>query len=101
MRGKCDEERCAIAHGFDAADYTPGHEIIWLAAEVESKLEASRELTAEWLDRLTRLAGECSFGRVKFWLVSNEGFAPEASELLTEREAYSSSRRQLESFRKQ
>lgn len=98
MRDKCDEERCAIAHGFDAADYTPGHEVIWLAAEVESKLEASRELTAEWLDRLSALAKQCSFARVKFWLVSNEGFAPEACELLTERQAYSSSRRQLESL---
>ncbi|MEO8434358.1 MAG: ATP-binding protein [Pyrinomonadaceae bacterium] len=98
MRDKCDEERCAVAHGFDPADYTPGHEIVWLAAEVESKLEASRELTAEWLDRLNSLAQECSFSRVKLWLVSNEGFAPEACELLNEREAYSSSRRQLESL---
>jgi len=98
MREKCDEERCAIAHGFDAADYTPGHEVVWLAAEVESKLEASRELTAEWLDRLSGLARECAFSRVKFWLVATEGFAPEACELLSEREAYSSSRRQLESL---
>lgn len=98
MREKCDEERCAIAHGFDAADYTPGHEVVWLAAEVESKLEASRELTAEWLDRLSGLARECAFNRVKFWLVATEGFAPEACELLHEREAYSSSRRQLESL---
>lgn len=98
MREKCDEVRCAIAHGFEAADYTPGHEVIWLAAEVESKLAASRELTAEWLDRLSGLARECSFSRVKFWLVSKEGFAPEACELLNDREAYSSSRRQLESL---
>src|SRR6266516_613818 len=98
IRAKCDEERCAIGHGFDAADYTPGHEVVWLAAEVESKLEASRELTAEWLDRLSGLARECGFTRVKFWLVSPEGFAPEACELLNERQAYSSSRRQLEAL---
>jgi serine/threonine-protein kinase RsbW len=98
MREKCDEERCAVAHGFEGADYVPGQEIVWLAVEIESKLEASRELTAEWLERMTGLARECGFNRVKLWLVAPEGFAPDACRLLEEREAYSSSRRQLEAL---
>src|SRR5207253_224944 len=92
----CDGERCAVAHGFEAADYTDENEIVWLAAEVESKLEASRELTEEWCDRLSNLARECGFERTRLWLVAPEGFSPEACELLNEREAYNSSRGQVE-----
>src|SRR6184192_1815501 len=91
-----EERRCAVAHGFDAADYTDEREIVWVAAQIESKLEASRELTEEWCNRLTALARECGFGRVRLWLVAPEGFSPEACELLNEREAYGSSRRQVE-----
>jgi serine/threonine-protein kinase RsbW len=91
-----EEQRCAVAHGFDAADYTDEREIIWVAAQIDSKLEASRELTEEWCNRLTALARECSFGRVRLWLVAPEGFSPEACELLSEREVYGSSRRQVE-----
>jgi len=98
MREKFDEERCAVGHGFEGADYVPGQEIVWITAELESKLEASRELTAEWLDRLAGVARDCGFTRVKVWLVAPEGFAPHACELLNEREAYSSSRRQLEAL---
>src|SRR5882762_544478 len=92
----CDSERCAVAHGFEAADYTDENEVVWLAAEIDSKLEASKELTAEWCDRLATLARECGFERVRFWLVAPEGFSPEACELLNTREAYGSSRRQVE-----
>src|SRR5882762_4429027 len=76
----CDSERCAVAHGFEAADYTDENEVVWLAAEIDSKLEASKELTAEWCDRLATLARECGFERVRFWLVAPEGFSPEACE---------------------
>jgi serine/threonine-protein kinase RsbW len=92
----CDGERCAVAHGFEAAEYADENEVVWLAAEIDSKLEASRELTAEWCDRLANLARECGFQRVRLWLVSAEGFSPEACELLHTREAYGSSRRQVE-----
>ena len=92
----CDKERCAVAHGFEAADYTVENEVVWLAAEIDSKLEASRELTEEWCDRLMSLAKECGFARVRLWLVAPEGFSPEACELLNKREAYGSSRRQVE-----
>jgi len=92
----CDSERCAVAHGFEAADYTTENEVVWLAAEIDSKLEASRELTAEWCDRLVGLARECGFERFRLWLVAPEGFSPEACELLNTSEAYGSSRRQVE-----
>jgi len=91
-----EDQRCAVAHGFDGADYTGEREIVWIAAQLDSKLEASRELTEEWCNRLTALARECNFGRVHLWLVAPEGFSPEACELLSEREAYGSSRQQVE-----
>src|SRR5207237_5169868 len=72
------------------------NEIVWLAAEIESKLEASRELTEEWCDRLSNLARELGFGRVRLWLVAPEGFSAKASKLLKSRDAYGSSRRQVE-----
>ena len=92
----CESERCAVAHGFEAADYTDENEVVWLAAEIDSKLEATRELTEEWCDRLANLARECDFRRARLWLVAPEGFSPEACESLNKREAYGSSRRQVE-----
>jgi len=92
----CGGERCAVAHGFEAADYTDENEVVWLAVEIESKLEASRELTEEWCNRLTALARDCGFQRVRLWLIGAEGFSPEACKLLNEQEAYGSSRRQVE-----
>ena len=96
IRQVCDEERCAVAHGFDAAPYTDANEIIWLAAEIEGKMEIGRALTEVWCDRLAQVAGACGFKRARLWLVSPEGFTPEACELLNEREAFGSSRQQLE-----
>jgi serine/threonine-protein kinase RsbW len=92
----CDEERCAVAHGFDAPAYAESGEVVWVAAEVESKLEAGRALTELWLDRLENFARACGFDRVRLWLVSREGFSADASELLNEREAYGSCREQVE-----
>ncbi|MGB9181364.1 MAG: ATP-binding protein [Pyrinomonadaceae bacterium] len=92
----CEEERCAIAHGFDAGNYADANEVVWITAEIESKLEAGRGITEMWCDRLQSLARSCGFGRVKLWLVAPEGFSMEANELLAERDAYGSSRQQLE-----
>ena len=96
MRQFCDEERCTVAHGFDSASYAEAREVVWIAAEVESKLEAGRALTELWLDRLEQVAQACGFERVRVWLISREGFSAEASELLEGREAFSSCREQLE-----
>ena len=91
-----DEERAAVAHGFDAGQYADASEVVWLAAEIESKLEAGRGITEVWCDRLMQVARVCNFQRIRLWLVAPEGFTSEASELLNEREAYGSSRQQLE-----
>ena len=91
-----EEKRCATGHGFESADYTDESEIVWVAAEIESKLEADADLTREWCDRLAHIAGECRLGRVRLWLISPEGFSAEACKLLKERDVYSSSRRQVE-----
>jgi serine/threonine-protein kinase RsbW len=96
MQAFCDEERCAVAPGFDAGTYTDANEVVWIAAEIESKLEAGRGITEVWCDRLMNVARVCGFSRVRLWLVAPEGFSAEASELLAERESYGSSRHQLE-----
>ncbi|MBV8860053.1 MAG: ATP-binding protein [Acidobacteria bacterium] len=92
----CDEERCTVAHGFESGAYNAGGEVVWLAVEVESKLEAGRALAELWLERLEQVAQACGFDRVRFWLVAREGFSGEAAELLSERDVYSSGREQLE-----
>lgn len=96
IQSVCDDERCAVAPGFDAGTYTDANEVVWIAAELESKLEAGRGITEVWCDRLLSVARACGFSRVRLWLVAPEGFSAEASELLAEREAYGSSRYQLE-----
>ncbi|MGZ5435524.1 MAG: ATP-binding protein [Pyrinomonadaceae bacterium] len=93
---RTEEGRCAIGHGFEGADYTDEHEIVWLTAEVESKLAADDVVTKEWVDRLEQLAREANLGRTRLWLVSPEGFSEDASAVLKQHDAYSSSRRQLE-----
>ncbi len=92
----CDEERCAVAHGFDATPYTDTNEVVWLAAELDAKHEAGRALTEVWCDRLTQLGHACHFKRVRLWLVANDGFTADACELMNEREVFSSTRQQLE-----
>lgn len=92
----CDEERCTVAHGFESGGYADAGEVVWIAAEVESKLEAGRALAELWLDRLEQVAQACGFERVRFWLVSREGFSADAAELLNSRDAYGSCREQLE-----
>ncbi|MDT5270782.1 MAG: serine/threonine-protein kinase RsbW [Acidobacteriota bacterium] len=96
MRQLCDEERCTVAHGFEPGGYADAGEVVWIAAEVESKLEAGRALSELWLDRLEQVAQACGFNRVRFWLVAREGFSADAAELLNERDAYGSSGEQLE-----
>lgn len=96
LRQLCDEERCTVAHGFESVGYADAGEVVWIAVEVESKLEAGRALAELWLDRLEQVAQACGFGRVRFWLVAREGFSADAAELLNERDAYGSSSEQLE-----
>ncbi len=90
-----EKERSATAFGFEKAVYTNADEIVWIAAEIDSKLEATKDLTEFWCDRLEVAALMCDFQNYKIWLVAPEGFAPEALEFLSRRRAYGSSRKQI------
>jgi serine/threonine-protein kinase RsbW len=90
------DESSVVAHAFEGENYTDANEIVWLVAKVESKLEADRDLTASWLDRLESLARQSGFSRTQSWLIANEGFSAEATGLLRERNAYGSSQLQFE-----
>jgi len=92
----CDKERCMVAHAFEGGNYNDANQLVWLTAEIESKLEADAELARVWCDRLEVLAEKCGFGRYQIWLIANEGFDSEACKVLDRRGAFYSSRQQLE-----
>ncbi len=70
--------------------------MVWITAEIDSKMEADRELTEFWCDRLEMVALMCNFINFKIWLITPEGFSPEACEVLQDCRAFGSSRRQVE-----
>src|SRR6185295_3351620 len=90
------DEGSVVARAFECGNYTDSNEVFWLVAKVNSKLEASRDLTAYWLDRLENLARRLGFNRTQNWLIANEGFSAEATVLLRTRNAFGSSQQQLE-----
>jgi serine/threonine-protein kinase RsbW len=91
-----DDERAAVAFGFETGNYLEESEIVWIAVEIDSKLEASAELTEFWCDRLEMVALMCNFLNYQMWLITPEGFSPEALEILRQRKAFGSNRRQAE-----
>lgn len=95
-----ESERSAIALGFEARDEDANDEVVWIAAEIDSKLEASRELAEFWCDRLEAAALMCDFTRFKIWLIAPEGFSAAALGVLKLRNAYGSSRRQVDLLRR-
>jgi serine/threonine-protein kinase RsbW len=96
MRQICEEDHCLVAHTFEEGTYSDAQEVIWLAADIESKLEVDVDVARAWCERFENLASTLGFTRFQIWLISNEGFSEEASKLLVRRKALSSSRRQLE-----
>ncbi len=90
----CEPEHSAIAIGF--ATENEGTAIAWLAAQIDSKLEATGETAEFWCDRLQMAAESCDFAEYRLWLIAPEGFDDEALTILNERSAYGSSRKQLE-----
>jgi serine/threonine-protein kinase RsbW len=96
MRQICEEDHCLIAHTFEEGTYTDAQEVIWLAADIESKLEVDVDVARAWCERFENLANSFGFTRVQIWLISNEGFSEEANKLLVRRKALGSSRQQLE-----
>jgi hypothetical protein len=91
-----ERERSAVALGFEQSAYTDEDETVWIAAEIDSKLEATKEIAEFWCDRLEMVALMCNFLNYKLWLVAPEGFMPEAVAVLQDRNAYGSSRKQVE-----
>lgn len=87
----CDPERSAVALGFSGKQETA-----WVAVEIDSKLEAKRDVAEFWCDRLEMVALNSDFPNYKLWLIAPEGFDPDAMEVLRERNAYGSSRKQLD-----
>src|SRR5215475_6313256 len=39
MRQLCEEDHCLVAHTFEEGSYSDAQQVIWLAADIESKLE--------------------------------------------------------------
>lgn len=91
-----EKERAVVALGFEKRAYTGEDETVWIATEIDSKLEASKEAAEFWCDRLEMIALARNFAKYKLWLVAPEGFAPEAMGILEQRNAFGSSRSQVE-----
>ena len=91
-----ERERSAVALGFIESNYADDDETVWIAAEIDSKLEAKKELAEFWCDRLEMVALVCNFLNYKIWLVAPEGFSTEAAEVLQNRNAFGSSKKQVE-----
>ena len=87
----CDPERSATALGFVGKDG-----VAWIAAQIDSKLEATSELASFWCDRLEMAAVNAEFENFRLWLITTEGFSPDAMKMLSERGAYGSSRKQVD-----
>src|SRR6476620_10055040 len=93
-----DAERAVVGVGFVDRRYSDDGEIAWLAAEIDSKLEAERDLVEFWCDRLDVVALSAGFRTSRIWLIAPEGFTDDALDLLRGRGAYGSSRKQVELF---
>lgn len=93
-----ESERAAVAVGFQAGE--GGTEpIAWIAAEIDSKLEAERSKAEFWCDRLEAAAINCGFERYRLWLIAPEGFNDDALAVLNERGCYASCRMQADLLR--
>jgi serine/threonine-protein kinase RsbW len=95
MRQICEEDHCLVAHTFEEGTYSDAQEVIWLAADVESKLEVDVAVARAWCERFESVAERLGFSRYQIWLISNEGFSEDASALMELRKAFGSSRQQF------
>jgi serine/threonine-protein kinase RsbW len=85
-----------VAHAFEEGNYIDAQEIIWLAVELESKLQVEADVVDVWCSRLQTMADGLGLRRFKIWLISKEGFSDDACALLRTRNALGSSRRQVD-----
>lgn len=94
-----EPSRTAVGVGFSDRAYLDEDEVVWIAVEIDSKLEADRTLAAEWCERIDTAANACGFSNYRIWLVAPEGFSDGALDLLGERQAIGTSRRQVDLLR--
>ncbi len=95
MRQLSEDDRCLVAHTFEDGVYSDAQEVVWLAVDIESKMEVDAEVARSWCERFEMMAANLGFSRYQIWLVSNEGFSDEANRLLSKRKAFGSSRQQM------
>ena len=95
MRQICEEDHCLVAHTFAEGTYADAQQVVWLAADIESKLEVDADVARAWCDRFESMAHKLGFTQFQIWLISNEGFTEEASSVLARRKVFGSSRQQL------
>jgi serine/threonine-protein kinase RsbW len=93
--------RAVVAIGFNDQSYTDASQIAWVAAEIDSKLEADRETAESWCERLKDVADEAEFANYRIWLIANEGFTDGALDALGNYNAIGSSRRQAMMLREE
>lgn len=87
----CEPENASIAFA------TPKDgSLVLLAAEIESKLEATVQIVEAWCDRLDLIAAKNGFENYRLWLIAPEGFDDDALRLIKERRSHGSSRKQIE-----
>ena len=96
MRQITEDEHCFVAHTFEDASYSDAHEVIWLVADIEAKLEVNTDLVRAWCERFEDLAGRLNFRRFQIWLIASEGFTETANEYLSGQKVLGSSRQQLD-----
>jgi serine/threonine-protein kinase RsbW len=89
-----EAERAIVAIGFNDHNYADEGQVVWLAAEIESKLEADLETAQSWLQNLEKVAEANKFTNYQIWLIAPEGFSDGALDALAERNAIGTSRRQ-------
>jgi len=94
LNESAERERVVVAIGFNDQSYTDSGQIVWIAAEIESKLEADREIAEEWCKRLRHVGEVNDFSNYKIWLIATEGFSDGALDTLAQFGAMGSSRRQ-------
>jgi serine/threonine-protein kinase RsbW len=96
IAAQLDQERGAFAVGFPKHRFGSEDRVFWLAAEIDSKLPATAELTEFWCDRLEAAAISAGLENSKLWLITPDGFEDDACDILTGRGSVGSSRMQAE-----
>jgi serine/threonine-protein kinase RsbW len=96
MRQVCRDDQCVVAHTFEDGSYSDARQVVWLVAEIKSKLAVEVTFAETWVERLQTLADKFGFARRQIWLISNEGFSDEANEYLALHGVFGSNRRQLQ-----